>query len=51
DAPKVGLVINIRARWKKLGTCYKKLDDSSAYCAATILHSYYKFYCDNSWRG
>lgn len=50
DAPEDYLAINVRAGWKKLQKYYKKLDDSPAYYAATILHPYYKYYCDNSWR-
>jgi hypothetical protein len=28
---------------------YTKLDESPAYYAATILHPYYKHYCDKAW--
>jgi len=50
DALEDHLVINVRAGWKKLRKYYEKLDDSPAYYAATILHPYYKYYCDNSWK-
>ncbi|KAF2192860.1 hypothetical protein K469DRAFT_552699, partial [Zopfia rhizophila CBS 207.26] len=41
DALKDHLVIN---------KYYKKLDNLLVYYAVTILHLYYKLYCDNSWR-
>jgi hypothetical protein len=41
--------INVRAAWKKANDYYNKLDDSPAYFAATCLHPYYKYYCENSW--
>ncbi|KAF2194220.1 hypothetical protein K469DRAFT_548714, partial [Zopfia rhizophila CBS 207.26] len=50
DALEDHLVINVRAEWNKLQKYYKKLDDLPVYYAVTILHLYYKFYCNNSWR-
>jgi hypothetical protein len=46
EAPKDYFVINLRAAWAKASEYYTKLDDSLAYYAATILHPYYKTYCD-----
>jgi hypothetical protein len=43
------LYINLRAAWRKANEYYNKLDDSSIYYAATCLHPYYKYYCENSW--
>jgi hypothetical protein len=47
EAPKEHLAINLRAAWAKISEYYAKLDDSPAYYAATILHPYYKTYCDS----
>jgi hypothetical protein len=44
------LHINLRAAWHKANDYYNKLDDSPTYYAATCLHPYYKYYCENSWR-
>jgi hypothetical protein len=49
EAPKDHLAINFRAAWAKISEYYAKLDDSPAYYAATILHPYYKTYCDTVW--
>ena len=45
-APKHHLAINLRAAWAKANNYYSKLDLSPAYYAATILHPYYKTYCE-----
>jgi hypothetical protein len=49
DAPEDHLAINLSAAWAKANTYFSKLDRAPAYYAATCLHPYYKFYCDNSW--
>ncbi|KAI1523728.1 Dimer-Tnp-hAT domain containing protein [Pyrenophora tritici-repentis] len=49
EAPEDHLAINLRAAWAKANEYYTKLDDSPAYYAATILHPYYKHYCDKAW--
>lgn len=49
DAPEDHLAINLRAAWAKASDYYTKLDDSPAYYAATILHPYYKTYCELAW--
>ena len=49
EAPEDHLAINLRAAWAKISEYYAKLDDSPAYYAATILHPYYKTYCDTVW--
>ncbi|KAJ6197809.1 hypothetical protein J3E72DRAFT_191157, partial [Bipolaris maydis] len=49
-APEDHLPINLRAAWSKANAYYFKLDSSPFYYAATILHPYYKRYCDRSWR-
>jgi hypothetical protein len=49
EAPEDHLAINLRAAWAKANEYYTKLDDSPAYYAATILHPYYKTYCDTVW--
>jgi hypothetical protein len=49
DAPEDHLAINLRAAWAKASDYYTKLDDSPAYYAATILHPYYKPYCELAW--
>lgn len=49
EAPEDHLAINLRAAWAKASDYYTKLNDSPAYYAATILHPYYKTYCDASW--
>jgi hypothetical protein len=41
--------MNLRAAWKKAKSYYNKLDDSPVYYAATCLHPYYKYYCENAW--
>ena len=43
------LHINLRAAWNKANEYYNKLDDSAVYYAATCLHLYYKYYCENAW--
>lgn len=43
------LAINLRAAWAKANDYFAKLDLSPAYYAATILHPYYKTYCEVSW--
>jgi hypothetical protein len=48
EAPKDHLAINLRAAWAKASDYYAKLDLSPAYYAATILHPYYKTYCEAS---
>ncbi|KAF2174726.1 hypothetical protein K469DRAFT_613553, partial [Zopfia rhizophila CBS 207.26] len=50
DAPEDHQEYNIKAAWKKLRKYYLKFNNLLAYYAATILHPYYKFYCNNSWR-
>lgn len=50
DSPEDHLGINVRAAWQKAQKYWEKLDDSPAYYASTILHPYYKFYCDRAWR-
>lgn len=49
EAPEDHLAINLRAAWAKASDYYTKLDASPAYYAATILHPYYKTYCDLAW--
>ncbi|KAF7568383.1 Dimer-Tnp-hAT domain containing protein [Pyrenophora tritici-repentis] len=49
DAPEDHLFVNLRAAWSKANDYYNKLDRSPAYYAATCLHPYYKYYCENSW--
>jgi hypothetical protein len=49
EAPEDHLAINLRAAWAKANEYYTKIDDSPAYCAATILHPYYKHYCEKAW--
>ena len=49
EAPEDHLAINIRAAWTKANEYYAKLDLSPVYYAATILHPYYKTYCDAAW--
>ncbi|KAI1569536.1 Dimer-Tnp-hAT domain containing protein [Pyrenophora tritici-repentis] len=49
EAPEDHLAINLCAVWAKISEYYAKLDDSPAYYAATILHPYYKTYCDTVW--
>lgn len=49
DAPEDHLAINLRAAWAKANNYYQKLDRSPAYHAATLLHLYYKNYCELSW--
>ncbi|KAI1507259.1 Dimer-Tnp-hAT dimerization containing protein [Pyrenophora tritici-repentis] len=51
DAPEDHLFVNLRAAWSKANDYYNKLDRSPAYYAATCLHPYYKYYCENSWSG
>jgi hypothetical protein len=48
-APEDHVSINLRAAWLKASDYYSKLDDSLAYYAATILHPYYKLYCEAAW--
>ena len=50
DAPEDHLAINVCAGYSKLADYYTKLDRSSYYFIATLLHPYYKSYCDNAWR-
>jgi hypothetical protein len=50
DAPEDHLAINVRAGCSKLADYYAKLDESPYYFIATLLHPYYKTYCDNAWR-
>jgi hypothetical protein len=49
EAPKDHLATNLRVAWAKASEYYTKLDDSLAYCAAIILHPYYRAYCDAVW--
>jgi hypothetical protein len=49
EAPEGHLAINLRAAWAKASEYYAKLDLPPTYYAATILHPYYKTYCDVSW--
>jgi hypothetical protein len=49
EAPEDHLAINLRAAWAKASEYYDKLDRSPVYYAATILHPYYKKYCDVAW--
>jgi hypothetical protein len=49
EAPEDHLAINLRAAWAKANDYYSKLDLSPAYYAATILHPYYKTYCEVAW--
>jgi hypothetical protein len=49
ESPEDHLAINLRAAWTKANEYYSKLDDSPAYYAATILHPFYKHYCDKAW--
>jgi hypothetical protein len=44
------LAINVWAGCYKLADYYAKLDKSLYYFIATLLHLYYKTYCDNAWR-
>jgi hypothetical protein len=46
NAPEDHLAINLRAAWAKASDYYSKLNDSPACYAATILHLYYKTYCE-----
>ncbi|KAF2621921.1 hypothetical protein BU25DRAFT_426043 [Macroventuria anomochaeta] len=50
NAPEDHLAINVCAGCNKLADYYSKLDDSPYYFIATLLHPYYKTYCDNAWR-
>jgi hypothetical protein len=50
EVPKDHLAINLKAAWRKANKYYEKLDRSTAYYAVVVLHPFYKFYCDNSWR-
>jgi hypothetical protein len=50
DAPENHLAINLRAAVNKLKKYYNKLDESPYYFIATLLHPYYKTYCEVSWR-
>jgi len=49
EGPEDHLAINMGAAWAKASDYYAKLDLSPAYYAATILHPYYRSYCDKSW--
>jgi hypothetical protein len=49
EAPEDHLAINLRAAWAKASQYYAKLDHSPAYYAATMLHPYYKNYCETVW--
>jgi hypothetical protein len=49
EAPEDHLPINLRAAWAKASQYYSKLDHSPAYYAATMLHPYYKNYCETVW--
>jgi hypothetical protein len=49
EAPEDHLAINLPAAWVKASEYYAKLDLSPVYYAATILHPYYKTYCEASW--
>jgi hypothetical protein len=49
EAPKDHLAINLRAAWAKANEYYAKLDLFLVYYAATVLHPYYKPYCDSAW--
>jgi hypothetical protein len=49
EAPEDYLAINLRAAWAKASQYYSKLDQSPAYYAATMLHPYYKNYCETVW--
>jgi hypothetical protein len=49
EAPEDHLPINLHAAWAKASNYYSKLDLSPAYYAATILHPYYKMYCEVAW--
>jgi hypothetical protein len=48
-APKNHLAINLRVEWAKANKYYAKLDLSLVYYAATVLHLYYKPYCNSAW--
>jgi hypothetical protein len=48
--PELALSINLA--WSKLDDYYKKLNDSSAYAAALLLHSRYRLrHFENKWKG
>jgi hypothetical protein len=49
-SPEDHFKTNVNLGWAKLNKYYSKLDDSPAYYAATILHPYYKYFCDNAWQ-
>jgi hypothetical protein len=49
EAPENYLAVNLCAAWAKANEYYTKLDDSPAYYAPTILHPYYKTYCNTGW--
>jgi hypothetical protein len=49
EAPEHHFAINLCAAWAKISKYYAKLDDLPAYYAATILHLYYKTYCNTVW--
>lgn len=49
EAPEDHLAINLRAALIKVHEYYSKLDETSAYYAATILHPRYKLFCDTVW--
>jgi hypothetical protein len=49
EAPEDHIAINLRAAWAKASVYYSKLDDSPAYYTATLLHPYYKTYCEVAW--
>jgi hypothetical protein len=49
EAPEDHLAINLRAAWAKANEYYAKLDLSLVYYAATVLHPYYKPYCESAW--
>jgi hypothetical protein len=47
EAPEDYFAINLRAAWAKANKYYAKLDLSLVYYAATVLHMYYKSYCNS----
>jgi hypothetical protein len=49
EAPEDHLAINLRAAWAKASEYYAKLDLTPVYYAATVLHPYYKLYCNSAW--
>lgn len=49
ETPEDHIAINLKAAWTKLNDYYNKLDNSSAYHAAIILHLRYKKFCDVVW--